>query len=133
MSTEVAKVTEIKKPDEPGAISLTKELIGMDGQPVQLVEEDENGRRTTRDMTVRLTIMLSLRQGSAIAEQQKQLSEPDKIRCFELGVKVANEESTGCTFKPEDIVLIKKLANLRFSAEPYCAFLKIFDPTAFDK
>ena len=132
MGNESRALEEVK-PKKDDTISLTKMLVGMDGKHVKLMEEDENGKRTSRNMDVRLAIMLALRQGSRIAEQNKALSESDKIRCFELGVKVSNEESSGCTFKLEDRVLIKRLANLWLSAEPYGAFLMIFDPTSFDK
>ena len=113
-------------------ISLTKILTGFDGKAIQVRDVDEDGKETRFDMSLRWAIIASLKTG--MAEEGKALSEPDKIRCHILGHAVCDERNTGHTFKPEDIVLIKKLANTRFAGpELYGAFLELFDPTALEK
>ena len=123
-----------KKPRAGDPILLNKVLMGWDMKVIQSVEEDESGKRTKSDMTVRTAILSSLRFGGAMAEQEKKLSEKEAIRCDVLGFKVGNEENTGATLKPEDVVLIKKLAKYRLtSPELYWALIRLVDPTAQDE
>jgi len=112
--------------------SLTKLLIGFDGEPIKVKDLNEDGTvKASFAMDVRWAILMALKQGSVFAEQKKELNETDKLRCYILAQEVANPENVGKTFKPEDIILIKRLATLRLSVEPYGVLLEILDPTAF--
>jgi len=123
-----------KKPKKGDPVLLNKVLLGWDKTVIQSVDEDELGKRTRSDMTIRSAILSSLKFGGAMAAQEKTLSEKESIRCDVLGMKISNEESSGCTLKPEDIVLIKKLAKYRLtSPELYWSLIRVIDPTAQDE
>ncbi len=127
-------VKKVPKADEPpGTVSLTRHLIGVDGETLEVVDVDSDGEEVRHKMDVRRAVLLSLLQGSGLAERKEKLNESEKLRCFTLSQAVANEQNTGYTFKPEDIILIKKLAALRLPVEPFGSLLQIIDPTAFDK
>ena len=121
-----AKIKAVDEKKE--TISLTKKLMGWNRKPLKIVYEDDDGSKHTEDMDVRHAVLMALRFGSAMAEQEKKLSEPEKIRCHILGIKVGDERNKGCSFKSGDISLIKRLANYRLMAEQYCALLEILAP-----
>jgi len=123
-----------KKPRKGDPILLNKVLLGWDKKVIQSIDEDEEGKRTRNDMTVRSAIANTLKFGGAMAASESKLSDNESIRCDVLGLKVSNEENTGCTLKPEDIVLIKKLAKYRLtSPELYWSLIRLVDPTAQDE
>jgi len=99
------------------------------------ISEDDAGNpvRKVHELDVRRAVLLAVKRGSQMAAQNKQLSDSEQVRCWTLGNAVANEENTGYSFTPEDIVLVKKLAKLVFpGVEPYCPLMAVICPSALE-
>lgn len=137
MSKNAETLEAVKAAEPDGTISLTKRLIGMGGVVCDLVDiitdDDGNPVRKVYELDVRRAVLLAVQRGSRIAAENKQLSDGEQIRCWILGNAVANEENTGYSFTPEDIVLVKKLAKLVFpGVEPYCPLMAVICPSALE-
>ena len=107
----------------PDTISLEKSLMGLDGKNLKLGEGDEE-----QDFLVRDAIMLSVLQGSVIAQNKDKLSDIEKLRAYKLAKKISDEEKVEYRLTSNETTMVKKFANLRFSTEIYGALLEHIDP-----
>ncbi len=107
----------------PDTVSLTKCLMGLDKKVLKLGEGKEE-----KDFTVRDAIMLSLLQGSLLAQNKDNLSDIEKIAAYVLAKKISDEDRTGYTFKSEEITMVKKFAGYRFGTEVFGSLLEHIDP-----
>lgn len=113
----------------PNEVSLKKILMGLDGKNLKIGDDPND----LRDLDVRSAIMISLLQGSVMAQQKDDLPDTEKLDCYMLARKISDEGLKKYSFKSEETTMVKKFAVLRFPTESYGALLEELEPALFQK
>ena len=89
-------------------LNLNQRFVSMDGRIIKDVQKNEGGTDTTKDLTLMRVISL------ALIEPVAKLTEDDKVKYFELCLKVMANKAGTVELTSEETTLIKAAVKPKF-------------------